>query len=119
MYVKKCRFAPLNLEAGMPSCPQCGSVQTKKNGFIATGKQNYYCNLCGRQFVENPENKIIPQYTWDLIDKLLLEKIPLAGISRVTGVSEVWLQKYVNDKYKNIDKSIKEPNEIKKKFQLL
>jgi len=28
------------------------------------------------------------------IDKLLLEKIPLAGIARVTGVSERWLQKY-------------------------
>ena len=36
--------------------------------------------------------KIIDQATRDLIDKLLLEKIPLAGIARVVGVSEPWLQ---------------------------
>ena len=98
----------------MPICPKCGSEQIKKNGFITTGKQNYYCNTCGRQFVENPENKIIPKQTWDLVDKLLLEKIPLAGISRVTGISEPWLQKYINDKYKNIEKSIQASSEIKK-----
>ena len=27
------------------------------------------------------------------------QKIPLAGIARATGVSERWLQSYVNDKY--------------------
>ncbi len=42
---------------------------------------------CGRQFVENPQNKIIPLETWELADKLLPEKIPIAGISRVTGIS--------------------------------
>ena len=44
-----------------------------------------------------PFNRI-PQATIDLIDDLLLEKIPLAGIARVTKVSERWLQYYVNDK---------------------
>jgi len=34
-----------------------------------------------RQFVENPPNKRIPQQLWDMVDKLLLEKIPIAGIS--------------------------------------
>jgi hypothetical protein len=37
---------------------------------------------------------------------LLLEKIPIAGISRVTGISEPWLQQYINKKYKDIDKTI-------------
>lgn len=37
-----------------------------------------------------------------LIDKLLLEKIPLAGIARVAGVSEPWLQSYVNAKYQSV-----------------
>jgi hypothetical protein len=36
--------------------------------------------------------------TRELIDRLLLEKIPLAGIVRATGVSERWLQYYVNQK---------------------
>ena len=39
---------------------------------------------------------MIAQDIKDLIDKLLLEKIPLVGIARVTGVSERWLQTYVN-----------------------
>ncbi len=44
--------------------------------------------------------------TKKLIEKLLLEKIPLAGMARVTGVSEKWLQNYVNDKYENISKEV-------------
>lgn len=64
------------------------------------------CNDCGRQFVENPTKKIISQETWDLVDKLLLEKIPIAGISRVTGISEPWLQEYINNKYDNIDRKL-------------
>ena len=101
----------------MANCPKCDNEHVKKNGFISTGKQNYYCHNCGRQFVENPENKIISQQTWELVDKLLLERISLAGIARVTNISEPWLQKYVNEKYKNVEKSIKDPSEIKKKFQ--
>jgi hypothetical protein len=42
----------------------------------------------------------------DLIDKLLLEKIPLAGIARVVKVSECWLQNYVNEKYNSVPKVI-------------
>ena len=83
-------------------CPSCSSKQIVKNGKIHNGKQNYKCRDCGRQFVENPQNKVINQSTKDLIDKLLLEKIPLAGIARVAEVSEPWLQNYVNDKYESI-----------------
>ncbi len=103
----------------MPVCPMCQSTQIKKNGFIATGKQNHRCLTCGRQFVENPKNKIISEQTWNLVDKLLLERIPIAGISRVTGISEPWLQKYINEKYDNLDKKI--PESVinnKKKFKL-
>lgn len=35
---------------------------------------------------------MIEQESKDLIDRLLLEKLPLAGIARVTGVSERWLR---------------------------
>ena len=66
-------------------------------------------------FVENPTKKIISQETWDLVDKLLLEKIPIAGISRVTGISETWLQKYINNKYENIEQKV---NVVKKKGPL-
>jgi len=72
-------------------CPTCNSKHIKKNGSIHNGKQKYACKDCGRQFVENPRNKRIPQYIWEIVDKLLLEKMPIAGISRVTGISKPWL----------------------------
>ena len=87
-------------------CPTCNSQNFKENGSIHNGKKKYACKDCGRQFVENPQNKIIPQEMWDIVDKLLLEKIPIAGISRVTGISEPWLQKYVNKKYEDIPQKI-------------
>lgn len=82
-------------------CPRCQSQAIVKNGSIHNGKQKYACKDCGRQFVENPQNinQPIPQATIALIDKLLLERMSLAAISRATGVSASWLQRDVNKKY--------------------
>ena len=71
-----------------PLCPHCSSEQVVRNGRIHNGKQNHRCKDCGRQFVQNPQNKVISQETKELINKLLLEKLPLAGIARVAEVSE-------------------------------
>jgi len=95
------------MPVSLPACPACDSTHTVKNGKIHNGKQNYKCRDCGRQFVQNPQNKVIDQITKTLIDKLLLEKIPLAGIARVAGVSEPWLQSYVNEKYQNVPRQVK------------
>lgn len=97
-------------------CPKCDSENIIKNGSIHNGKKKYQCKNCGRQFVENPQNKTISAETWNLVDKLLLEKIPIAGISRVTGVSEPWLQKYINVKYENTPQEI---IVVKKKGRLI
>ena len=64
------------------------------------------CKDCNRQFVENRTKKVIPDETWELVDRMLLEKIPIAGISRVLRISEQWLQKYINEKYENIPQKI-------------
>jgi hypothetical protein len=58
------------------------------------------------QFVQDPQNKPIDQATKNLIDKLLLERLSLAGIARGTGVSELWLQRYVNAKYAAVPRSV-------------
>jgi hypothetical protein len=44
--------------------------------------------------------------TQALIDKLLLERISLAGIARVTGVSARWLQTYVHQKYESVPRQV-------------
>lgn len=80
-------------------CPTCGSDDIMKNGTTRRGKQNYKCRDCGRQFVENPQWKPKDKDTCALIDRMLLERIPLAGIARVLQLSESWLQQYVNDCY--------------------
>lgn len=94
------------MSISQPTCPACDSTHIVKNGKIHNGKQNFKCRNCGRQFVQDPQNKIIDQATKDLIDKLLLEKIPLAGIARVAGVSEPWLQNYVNAKYEAVPQQV-------------
>lgn len=88
-----------------PACPACSSTHIVKNGKIYNGKQNFKCRDCGRQFVQSPQNKMIDEATKTLIDKLLLEKIPLSGIARV-GVSEPWLQSYVNAKYQAVPQQV-------------
>ena len=64
----------------MSNCPTCSSAQTVKNGRIHNGKQRFLCRECGRQFVEQPSKRVIDAATRELIDRLLLERISLAGI---------------------------------------
>ena len=80
-------------------CPSYNSTDTKKNGHIHNGKQNHFCNACGRQFVENPEQILISDAQRERIRKLLLERIPLRGICRVEGVSLRWLLGFMVDLY--------------------
>ncbi len=83
-------------------CPQCASDQIVKNGSIHNGKSKYLCKECRRQFVADPQDRRISDDTKALIDRLLLERISLAGIARAVGVFERWLQTYVNEKYRNV-----------------
>ena len=87
------------------TCPTCGSHDISKNGTTRRGKRNYKCRDCNRQFVEDPQWKPKDKNKQSLVDLLLLEKIPLAGIARATGVSESWLQSYVNVCYELVPKA--------------
>ena len=87
-------------------CPRCQSERVIKNGRIHTGKPKWMCKDCKRQFVLDPKWRRVSDQTKALIDKLLLEKISLAGIARVTDVSEPWLQAYVTAKYATVERSV-------------
>lgn len=72
-------------------CPSCNSALIKKNGHIASGKQNHQCLECKRQFVSDSEQKIVSQETRALVKKTLLERVSLNGITRIFDVSMPWL----------------------------
>ncbi|MBT9314460.1 IS1/IS1595 family N-terminal zinc-binding domain-containing protein [Leptothoe spongobia] len=87
--------------APLPNCPGCGSTCVVKNGKSHNGKQNHKCRNCGRQFVAEPTNTFVSDETKVLVDKLLSEAIPVASISRITGVSETWLYNYLKSKLRS------------------
>jgi insertion element IS1 protein InsB len=86
-------------------CPRCEGTRIVKNGSIHSGKPKWLCKDCRRQFVEEPASHRISDATKQLIDKLLLERLSLAAIVRVSGVSLRWLQYYVNAKYAAVARS--------------
>jgi transposase-like protein len=87
-------------------CPKCQSAHTIKYGHTHYGKPRFRCQDCGRQFVEAPTRQPIDAATRQLVDKLLLERLSLAAIARVTGVSQRWLQLYVNQKFYQTPKTV-------------
>jgi hypothetical protein len=84
------------------NCPRCGSTSTKKNGNSHTGKQNHYCHNCSRQFLEDGQDWFVGVGQRFIVDRLLLERIPLAGICRAVGVSEGWLLGYIKALYEEL-----------------
>lgn len=83
-------------------CPACESKEIKRNGHIHNSKQNYRCKDCGRQFVATPTKRYISQEDRDMVERLLLERISLAGICRVMRVSQGWLLDYVAKLYETL-----------------
>ena len=84
------------------TCSHCQSAHTKKNGHTHYGKQNYFCHNCQRQFVEEGQEWFVDEADKRLINKLLLERISLAGICRACGVSQQWLLTYIKKLYENL-----------------
>jgi len=99
-------------------CPRCNSQYIVKNGHTHTGKQSFKCRDCSRQFVIAPRHQPISEDTRELIDRLLLEKISLAGIVRATGVSPRWLQYYVNKKLGAVKRQVEVKSKKKGKLTL-
>jgi insertion element IS1 protein InsB len=89
------------------TCPTYGSHDISKNGTTPRGKQNYKCRDCNCQVVEGPQWKPKDKDTFGLVDLLLVEKIPRAGVVRATGVSESWLQENVNNYYAAVLQTVK------------
>jgi hypothetical protein len=62
----------------------------------------FFHPICGCQFVENPEQKLISAEKREQIRKLLLERIPLRGICRVMEVRLRWLLGFMASEYEQL-----------------
>src|SRR5437868_9723691 len=82
------------------SCPRCGLSHTKRNGHTYYRKQNYRCQSCGRQFVRDSQR--VGDDTRALVQRLLLERLSLRGICRVTGLSLTWLLQFIASLYERL-----------------
>lgn len=49
--------------------------------------------------MQNSQDRVISQRTKNLIDKLVLGKFSLTEIAKVTGISDQWIEIYINTKY--------------------
>jgi len=97
-------------------CPTCGSEHLIKNGSAHNGKSKYQCKSCGHQFVVNPTKTTVSKEIKQLIDRLLLERISLRGIARLTQISWFWLQDYVNQKLAQTPPQVKVLGKLPAKF---
>ena len=77
------------------ACPHCHSLTARKNGSTPNGKQKFQCISCLKQFVEDPQNKIIPLDTKERIRRSLIERVSLEGICRIFDVSMPWLLEFM------------------------
>lgn len=84
------------------SCPHCHSTTVRKNGSIHSGKQKYECLSCHKQFVEDPQNKIIPDDTKERIRRSLLERVSLEGICRIFDISMPWLLGFMEKTFQSL-----------------
>ena len=87
-------------------CPSCQSTLVKKNGHTHTGKQNYRCVVCSRQFVQERGQKIIDEHTRTLVSKALLERVSLHGICRIFDVSMPWLLELIDSLIKEVPQNL-------------
>ena len=87
-------------------CPRCNSGNIVKNGNTVYGKPKFMCKDCRKHFLENPDIREITDEKKELVKRMLSEKISPAGICRVLGISQRWLQSYVDEIYQHIEKKI-------------
>ncbi len=87
------------------NCPNCNSLNIKKNGHTHNRKQNHKCKDCGRQFIKGASHYITEMQKY-IVLRLLLERISLRGISRVTKISMNWIMKFSQQLYDQVPRDL-------------
>ncbi|MCD4725759.1 MAG: hypothetical protein K8R63_13055 [Bacteroidales bacterium] len=80
-------------------CPRCGNTSVVKSGFVKQ-QQRHYCKKCFFHFTIN--NRGVPPDIKRLALHLYLEGLSYRAISRVTGVSDVAIAKWIRPVKKSL-----------------
>ena len=70
-------------------CPHCLSTKIKKNGKEPTGKQNFYCHHCSKQFMYEYQYRGTCPNNKKLLRFMTLNGSGIRDITRVLGLSIV------------------------------
>jgi transposase-like protein len=73
-------------------CRSCLGTNIKKNGHKYNEKQNYFCKVCKRQFIDN---HALTYKVWhsDSVNKVLLMLIRGLGIRDIVEVEQISIKK--------------------------
>ena len=91
-------------------CPKCTSEHIRKNGH-RSGKQNYLCKNCGRQFVESYSQRGYSEDAKQICLKMHQNGLGFREIERLTGISHNTIINWVRQAELSPDES--KINEIK------
>ena len=84
-------------------CPYCLRTNVIRKGMNKKQtKRRYKCKKCHKRYVEGGKDYFIDQERVKLIDRLLLERLSLRGISRAVKVSLSWLMSYIKRLYDKV-----------------
>jgi transposase-like protein len=76
-------------------CPDCQSTKIKKNGKKTSGKQNYLCKSCSRQFIGDHALTYKGCHS-RLAKRILLMPVLGIGICDIFAIQEVSIRKVVS-----------------------
>ncbi len=100
------------MQDALPPCPHCRAAHVVRNGHTRAGSVNLLCRGCGRSFCPDPKRQPITPDREALVRRLLLERLSLRAIARITGRSRSWLQGFVNELYR--ERTPHAPGRLKK-----
>ena len=78
------------------NCPYCHSVKVVKNGVKRTGRQNFLCRECGKQFQHAYQKAGCRLEMRALVLRMLVRNSGIRDIEHVTGVHRQTVLRWLN-----------------------
>lgn len=80
------------------NCPYCHSMKVVKNGVKRTGRQNFLCRACGKQFQYVYQKAGCRPEAKQLVLRMLVRNSGIRDIEKVTGVHRQTVLRWLNQK---------------------